>query len=159
MAMIKIIRGTFGLRVGNVTVGKTPTDEPFEVDEKTADRLVKDRVAEKVGKDTPSGVMNPPPPAPPKEVDPLAYDSKMNMTQLSAVALKHGVTQAELNVCRTKQSIIDLIEAAKKKFAEALAKAAEDKGKVDEDEDEDSGEGEGSGGAPDLGNGADGVTQ
>ena len=44
--MIKIIQGTFGLRVNNTIVPKSAKDEPFSCDETTEKRLVKIGVAE-----------------------------------------------------------------------------------------------------------------
>lgn len=48
MTKIRITRGVFGLKKGLTTVPKTPKDEPFDVDEKTAKRLVAKGIAEVV---------------------------------------------------------------------------------------------------------------
>lgn len=97
--LIKIIAKIYGHREGGQIVPKRPGDAPFEVDEKTALRLVAENVAELVAElpETPDD-------------DPLAYGDETTLAELKEIAEAYG---ADASACRSKKAAIEVIEAAR----------------------------------------------
>lgn len=109
MALIKMICGAYGLYENNTVILKTPKDEPFEVSDKEAARLVKLEVAEIINRGASGSIKD----GETEADDELAYNKSMNMATLSNIALKYGVDKTALDERKTKQQIIDLIDAKK----------------------------------------------
>ncbi len=126
MTLIKMTRGTYGLYENNTVIPKTPKDKPFAVSEKEAERLVKLEVAEIISCSSNSSTEN-------SDEEP-AYNKSMNMTALSNIALKYGVDKTALDECRTKQQIIDLIEAKKAANEEEPVEDDEEEPKLNDDD-------------------------
>lgn len=132
MALIKMTRGTYGLYENNTVIPKTPKDKPFEVSDKEAERLVKLEVAKIISYSSTSSTEN----TTDNSDEELTYNKSMNMATLSNIALKYGVDEAALNECKTKQQIIDLIEAKKATDEEETVEDEDDEDEEEDDDDE-----------------------
>lgn len=132
MTLIKMTRGTYGLYENNTVIPKTPKDKPFEVSDKEAERLVKLEVAKIISYSSTSSTEN----TTENSDEELTYNKKMNMAALSNIALKYGVDEAALNECKTKQQIIDLIDAKKAADEEETVEDEEDEEDDEDDEDD-----------------------
>jgi len=91
--MIKMIKGTYGLKVDGVVEAKTPKSEPFSLTEKREAELVTAGVAVKVEE--------------PEKA--TAYDG-MKMAELRKAAAELGIDASE---AKSKKDVIAMIEAAK----------------------------------------------
>lgn len=102
--MIKIVKGKYGYKDGKITVLKDSNSDPFELDKEEEARLVEEGIAEYTegGENPPSGDGKTP------------YDASMKMDVLKEIASKEYNVPAEaLDACRSRQAIVDLIDAAK----------------------------------------------
>lgn len=104
--MIHIVKGTFGWYDGRRVRPKTPSDPPFQADDRLEARLVAEGVAEYVGADGPSNVVD-------GAVDVQADDrdlESMTKEELADLAESMGVTVGR----KTKTQIIAAIKEADK---------------------------------------------
>lgn len=139
--MIKIVKGTYGQRIGERIIPKTEADGPFETTPEQEKRLVDLGVAVYV--ETQSAATKAPedPPAAPTgaeagsdDVDQLPeYNADMKLDELKEIAKAYGVDASD---ARKKADVIAMIEAAK----------ADDQD--DEDPDDETPEGDDDGEAP-----------
>jgi hypothetical protein len=102
--MIKMIKGTYGLKVDGVVEAMTPHSTPFSLTEKREDELVAAGVAVKVE----------------EPVQATAY-ADMKMAELRKAAAALGV---DASAAKTKSEVIALIEGAE------AAKAEDDAGET-----------------------------
>lgn len=114
--LIQIIRGTFGHRVGERVVAVTAAHAPIEVADAVAQRLISCGVAkaveapkaeEKTETQVDDGV---------EAVTFPEFDEGMTRAKLEEIALSVGIEQAELDKCRNKGQVLDLLEAARDEF-------------------------------------------
>lgn len=125
--MIKIIKGTYGQRIGNRIVPKTEADGPFETTPEQEERLVGLGVAIYV--ETPAETPKDPnvqddAGAGSKIVDELpAYNIEMKLDELKEIAEAYGVDASGI---RKKADVIATIEASKAEDPEGEAPDDED---------------------------------
>jgi len=140
--MIKIVKGTYGQRIGERIIPKTEADGPFETTPEQEKRLVDLGVAVYV-ETQPAAVKTPvePPTAPTgtetgsEDVDQLPeYNADMKLDELKEIAKAYGVDASD---ARKKADVIAMIEAAKA-----------DDDQDDEDPDDETPEGDDDGEAP-----------
>lgn len=174
--MIKIILGHFGHHNGKYVELKNKDSEPFSTDADIEANLVNQGIAEYIkGGETPPLIDSKTP-----------YDETMKMDILKEIASKgHNISEEELAKCKSRKSIVELIDNAKAKAKEE-AEAAEkfetlkteaktlnvpvdeadtfeslqikiDKKKDEKDDDEEEIDDSEGGGAPPLGNGTEAV--
>ena len=101
--MIKIIQGTFGLKVGNVITPKTSKDEPFSCDEAIEKRLVDTGVAEYVEATEAEAVVE-------AEEKEALYTDETSLAELKEIAKKLGATEDVLKSIRAKAVAKELID-------------------------------------------------
>lgn len=111
--MIKIIKGTYGQRVGSRIIPKTEADGPFEVTPEQEERLIRLGVAVRV--EAPVTVQEPPKDPDNntggENVDELPeYNADMKLAELKEIAEAYGVDASD---ARKKADVIAMIEAAK----------------------------------------------
>ena len=120
--MIKIINGVFGYNDGTCVTPKTPKDEPFEAPAEIEERLVKEGVAEFVGKSKEEK------PAPAE--DEAAEDDADSLEAFTKTQLIEKFNELGLEGNPNKMNKAQLIEAIENPVDEAPAEdeAAEDDG-------------------------------
>ena len=89
--MIKMIRGTYGRKVGGVVEAMTPRSGPFTLSAKREAELVAAGVAEKV-----------------EESAPVKNYADMKMAELRKIAAAHGV---DVSGAKKKAEVIAMLEA------------------------------------------------
>lgn len=105
---IRIIAGVFGHRDGDRVVPVRAGDDPIEVAETVARRLLACGVAEAVEEPQETGK--------PDAVDGEAfpdYDEGMTRAELEAIAERVGITSEELKAAAKKADVIALLDEAK----------------------------------------------
>lgn len=103
--MIKIIKGTYGLKVNGVVEAMTSRSAPFSLAESREAELVAVGVAAYVEETTEETVY-----------------SEMKMAELRKIAEGYGVDASKI---RSKKEVIELIEAAKAKELETTGEETE----------------------------------
>jgi hypothetical protein len=107
MAKVKIIKGTFGLREGFRIIPKTSADDPFEVTDAQAERLVRLGVA--VLADAPNS----------KGGDPADL-TKLKKLQLQAIALEKGIEFTDKTKAKELAALIAAQEATPPESSDVL---------------------------------------
>lgn len=117
--LIKIVQGTFGHRVGERVVAVTSAHEPIEVADALAKRLISQGVAKAVEEPKSEA---PQADAQTQDDDGIEaanfpeFDESMTRAKLEEIALSVGIEQAELDKCKNKGAVLDLLEAARDEF-------------------------------------------
>lgn len=126
MKKIRIIKGTYGYRPngGVVVEPKTADSEPFDLEDDKVARLVEIGVAEVVGTATAADNNDAGDGMP-------AYSKDMKLDELKKIAEAYGVDASK---ARSKDAVIDMIEAAKAAQDDADDDNDDDDGVVDDGE-------------------------
>ena len=130
--LIKILQGTFGHRVGERVVAVTSAHAPIEVADALAKRLISQGVAKAVEKPKPEPQAD----AQTQDDDGIEavtfpeFDESMTRAKLEEIALSVGIEQAELDKCKNKGGVLDLLEAAREEFEDEDAPSFDPAGDV-----------------------------
>lgn len=116
MTTIRIISGNYGLHVSGRVVRKSKESEPFEVEDREAERLVSLGVAEivKAAGEAPALTEEEPETT---EEEPDEDMASMSMKELREIAKKKGV---KMKVGMTKDELVDALSDAPDLTAEGL---------------------------------------
>lgn len=114
--MIRIIKGSYGLRKGSIVVPVLAGSDPIELSKEKEERLVRLKVAEYVTDEekmtdagTGEGTQNEG-----EIVDELPeYNADMKLTDLKKIAEAYGVDASSM---RTKKDVIEAIDAAREEL-------------------------------------------
>lgn len=115
MTTIRIISGNYGLHVSGRVVRKNKESEPFEVEEREAERLVSLGVAEIVGVTEEPAEPEEEPEIPEEEAD--EDMASKSMKELREIAKEKGV---KMKVGMSKEELVEALSDAPDLTAEAL---------------------------------------
>ena len=116
MTTVKVISGIYGLHISGRLTPKTKEDEPFEVDDREAERLVSLGVAEIVKAADEAPALTEEDPETPEEEPDEDIGSK-SMKELREIAKEKGV---KMKAGMTKEELVDALSDAPDLTAEGL---------------------------------------
>lgn len=113
--MIKIIKGSYGMRVKHSIVAVTAASEPIELSKEKEERLVRLGVAVYVDKIDNNGQLNEGADAQDDEiVDEFPeYNEDMKLSELKEIAKVYGIDASSM---RSKKEVIEAIDAAREEL-------------------------------------------
>ncbi len=110
MAFVKIVRGTYGHWNGKAVVAKNSDSEPFELDEKKAQRIVDLGVAQYVQKEKALKAEGQPAEVESKIMEPdISELEKMTVMELKKIAGEYGIPYEKTS---KKAELIQAIQSA-----------------------------------------------